>query len=73
MDLLPGEETISYSADLPATRDDNDVPVEFLNSLNYPGYPKHALRLKKNMILMLMRNINKKQCYAMEHNYYYVI
>ena len=62
MDLLPGEETISYSADTPNSQDeDGDIPVEFLNTLNYPGYPKHQLRLKKNMILMLMRNINKKQ------------
>ena len=62
MDLIPGEETISYSADSPSTNDEyDDVPVEFLNSLNYPGYPKHSLRLKKNMILMLLRNINKKR------------
>jgi len=62
MDLLPGEEIISYSADTPNSHDeDGDIPVEFLNTLNYPGYPKHQLRLKKNMILMLMRNINKKQ------------
>ena len=62
MDLIPGEETISYSADSPTTSEEyDDVPVEFLNSLNYPGYPKHSLRLKKNMILMLLRNINKKR------------
>ena len=61
MDLLPGEETISYSADSPTANEEyDDVPVEFLNSLHYPGYPKHRLSLKKNMILMLMRNINKK-------------
>ena len=61
MDLLPREETISYSADTPKSHDeDGDIPVEFLNTLNYPGYPKHQLRLTKNMILMLMRNINKK-------------
>ena len=48
MDLIPGEETISYSADSPTTSEEyDDVPVEFLNSLNYPGYPKHCLRLKK--------------------------
>ena len=48
MDLLPGEETISYSADTANSQDeDEDIPVEFLNTLNYPGYPKHQLRLKK--------------------------
>ena len=38
MDLLPGEETISYSAD---TANSQDEDVEFLNTLNYPGYSKH--------------------------------
>ena len=62
LDLLPGEETISYTGDTPNLHDvDGDIPVEFLNTLNYPGYHKHQLRLKKNMILMLMRNINKRQ------------
>ena len=47
---------------MPSKHDeDGDIPVEFLNSLHYPGYPKHQLRLKINIILMLMRNINKKQ------------
>ena len=32
-----------------------------MNSFDYPGFPKHALKSKQNMILMLMRNINKKQ------------
>ena len=48
MDLIPGEETISYSADSPTTNEEyDDVSVEFLNNLNHPGYPKHSLRLKK--------------------------
>ena len=38
MGLLPGEEKISYSADTPNSHDeDGDIPVEFLNTLNYPG------------------------------------
>ena len=62
VDLLPGKETISYSADAPKLHDEHgDIPVEVLNTLNYPGYPKHQLRLRKNMILMLMQNINKNQ------------
>ena len=48
MGLLPGEEIISYSADTPNSHDgDGDIQVEFLNTLDYPGYPKHKLRLKK--------------------------
>ena len=63
LDLLPGEETISYTGDTPNLHDvDGDIPVEFLNTLNYPGYPpKHQLRSKENIILMLMQNINKNQ------------
>ena len=69
MDLLPGEETISYNADTQKSQDvDGDIPFEFLNTLNYPGYPKHQLRLKKHMILMLMRNINKIKVFVMGHN-----
>nr|GEX15664.1 ATP-dependent DNA helicase PIF1-like [Tanacetum cinerariifolium] len=33
-------------------------PVEFLNSLNSPGMPSHSLCLKKELPIMLMRNIN---------------
>ena len=33
-------------------------PIEFLNSLNFNGFPQHELRLKKNIPIMLLRNIN---------------
>ena len=56
------QKIISYSADSSTeTNYFKEVPIEFLNSFDYPGFPKHALKLKQNMILMLMRNINKKQ------------
>ena len=62
IEKLPGEEIILYSADSSSgTNNFEEVPIEFLNSFDYPGFPKHALKLKQNMILMLMRNINKKQ------------
>ena len=32
--------------------DFENIAIEFLNNLNYPGFPKHKLRLKKNIILM---------------------
>nr|GEX71771.1 hypothetical protein [Tanacetum cinerariifolium] len=32
--------------------------VEFLNSLNFPGMPPHSLCLKKELPIMLIRNVN---------------
>ena len=57
-----GEEIISYSSDSSSgTNNFEEVLIEFLNGFDYPEFPKHALKLKQNMILILMRNINKKQ------------
>ncbi|XP_074351619.1 uncharacterized protein LOC141690743 [Apium graveolens] len=43
--------------------DDNDFrsvfPVECLNSINMPCIPKHELKLKVAVVIMLMRNLNQ--------------
>ncbi|GKE63986.1 ATP-dependent DNA helicase PIF1-like protein [Tanacetum coccineum] len=36
----------------------NLYPVEFLNSLNFQGMPPHALYLKKELPIMLIRNVD---------------
>ncbi|GJR45204.1 ATP-dependent DNA helicase PIF1-like protein [Tanacetum coccineum] len=36
-------------------------PTEFLNTLNFPGMPPHALKLKKKLPIMLLRNVNPSQ------------
>ncbi|GJY58347.1 ATP-dependent DNA helicase PIF1-like protein, partial [Tanacetum coccineum] len=33
-------------------------PVEFLNTLNFSGMPPQALNLKKELPIMLLRNVN---------------
>ena len=35
--------------------------TEFLNSIDHPDLPPHQLELKKNAIVMLMRNIDVKE------------
>ena len=50
---------ISYSSD--STIDNKeDVLIEFLNTLNLTGLLQHEIKSKRNMLVMLIRNINKK-------------
>ena len=42
IDRLQGEETISYSVENSTGYNEyEDVPIEFLNGFDYPGFPKH--------------------------------
>lgn len=34
------------------------VPEEILNSMNIAGFPAHHIKLKVNMVVMLLRNLN---------------
>ncbi|GJV77617.1 ATP-dependent DNA helicase PIF1-like protein [Tanacetum coccineum] len=64
---LPGESVTYNSANevCMASTDNIDqhqlYPVEFLNSLNFPGMPPHELHLKKELPIMLLRNLNPSQ------------
>ncbi|GKD38030.1 ATP-dependent DNA helicase PIF1-like protein [Tanacetum coccineum] len=61
---LSGEAVTYNSADeiCKASADNIDqhqlYPVEFLNSLNFPGMPPHELCLKKELPIMLLQNVN---------------
>ncbi|GJZ63805.1 ATP-dependent DNA helicase PIF1-like protein, partial [Tanacetum coccineum] len=63
-DKLQGESITYNSADeiCKASTDTLDqqhlYPVEFLNTLNFPGMPPHTLTLKKELPIMLLRNVN---------------
>ncbi|XP_074377011.1 uncharacterized protein LOC141718526 [Apium graveolens] len=47
--------------DGPAHEDnlESSFPVEYLNSINIAGLPKHELALKEGIVVMLMRNLNQ--------------
>ena len=66
MDLLPGESKEYYSSDKICPSDtttirDNNVSVEFLNSIKCSGLPNHVLKLKKGVPVMLLKNIDQKK------------
>ena len=64
VELVCEEEKTYYSSDsvckTSSGGDELDTlyPIEFLNSLNFNGFPQHELRIKKNIPIMLLRNIN---------------
>ena len=59
LDEMPGEKIILASGD--STVDPNDAThyqVEYINTLQASGLPSHKLTLKKNAVVMLLRNLN---------------
>lgn len=61
MDMLPDKCTEYFSFDEVISDDEHEAhnfPTEFLNSLQVSGLPPNNLRLKRNAIVMLIRNLN---------------
>src|SRR5579863_25140 len=64
LNILLGESVNYFSSDsliTDDTEDNEDYPVEFLNSLNPSGLPRHQLNLKVGAVIMLLRNLNTKR------------
>lgn len=65
LDNLPGKCYTYLSADSihdePVDNEgyDSTFTVEYLNSINMSGLPKHELKLKTGTVVMLMRNLNQ--------------
>lgn len=63
--LVPGVEKEYFSADTISkctdTCNDADIlyPVEYLNTLNANNFPSHRLKLKVDVPIMLLRNLNQ--------------
>ena len=64
LSLVDEEERVYLSSDT-VRKSSNSItdldmyPVEFLNSLEFPGIPKHELKLKVGIPIMLLRNLNQ--------------
>lgn len=61
---MPGEEKAYFSFDKivsDCAQEQNNYPIEFLNTLTVSGLPPHKLVLKENCIVLLIRNLNTNQ------------
>ena len=58
---LPGQTDILKSADQLDSQDLLRFNTEYLHTLCPNGFPSHDLRLKRNMPLMLLRNLNPRE------------
>jgi hypothetical protein len=59
IEKLPGEHKTYASFDTARDQlqDGAHYPQEYLNSVSTPDLPPHELKLKKNTIIMLLRNL----------------
>ncbi|XP_043700105.1 uncharacterized protein LOC122650788 [Telopea speciosissima] len=61
IDQFPGDSVTYYSFDSTTDDTQTNYPEEFLNSLVPNGLPPHKLVLKKNCLIMLLRNLDPSQ------------
>lgn len=64
IERMPGEVLVSTSIDelVPESNTDHHrYNSEQLNAVNAPGFPPHKLKLKKNSVVMILRNLNVRQ------------
>ncbi|KAL8153384.1 hypothetical protein V2J09_011144 [Rumex salicifolius] len=66
-ELLQGSDKLYKSSDeicmasTDAEEQHHMYPTEFLNSLDFPKMPPHALNLKEGLSVMLLQNVNPTQ------------
>ena len=60
-EIISEEEIEFLSSDSVDEENGSTIQIEYLNTLNPAGLPPHQLRLKKNVPIMLLRNIDLKQ------------
>ena len=61
LDKLPGPQQLYLSVDwvvCDQNEEEQNYPLEFINSLTPSGMPEHRLCLKVGSIIMLLRNLN---------------
>ena len=61
LDAMPGDVLEYFSADIIPAEEVGDVslyPIEYLNSINLASIPLHRLRLKRNCVVLLLRNLD---------------
>jgi ATP-dependent DNA helicase PIF1 len=61
LDMLPGKSKIYYSRDTTDHGNEYASRPEFMNARESNDIPKHALELKENAIVILMRNIDVRR------------
>jgi hypothetical protein len=55
---FPGDEKVYFSHDTVDDDTSNTYTLDFLNSITPNGLPPHELKIKKNCIVILLRNLD---------------